>query len=266
MVWRDDTPARNQNLWAPEFHLLESGHGLRWFLYYTATDAEEPHHRMYVAESASTDPRGPYTLKAQLRTDPNNEFYAIDGSVIKLPGGALYFVWCGRPSSAGQGLYISRMANPWTLEGPRVYLDASGFGSPVVREGPVALQRRGKVYLVYSVCGADTPDYKLGMMIADAKADLTDPAAWKQYPTPVFTRADRNEVYGPGHNTFFKSPDGKEDWIVYHAKTGAAISFKDRTTRAQPFTWNADGTPRFGEPLPTATAIPVPSGEPPARK
>ena len=24
-------------------------------------------------------------------------------------------------------------------------------------------------------------------------------------------------VFGPGHNSFVKSPDGREDWIVYHA-------------------------------------------------
>jgi GH43 family beta-xylosidase len=262
VVWRDDTPTRSRSLWAPEFHRLDGGSGLRWYAYYTATDDKEPHHRMFVLESQGDRPLGPYAFKAQLRTDPDDAFYAIDGTVLKLSDGRLYFIWCGRPCPAGQGLFISRMTNPWTLAGPRVYLEADGFGCAVVREGPNTLQRGGKVFLVYSACGADTPDYKLGMLIADARSELTDPASWKQHPGPVFTRNDAAKVYGPGHNTFFKSPDGKEDWITYHAKTGTGLTFADRTARAQPFTWNPDGTPSFGRPLATETQIPVPSGEP----
>lgn len=266
VVWKDETPSRSRDVWAPEFHLLDSGHGLRWYLYYTASDGQEPHHRMYVCESAGTDPLGPYTFKAQLQTDPANEQYAIDGTVLNLPDGSLYFIWCGRPSPTGQGLYISRMTNPWTTTGPRVYLDAAGFGCQYVREGPETLQHAGKVFLIYSACGADTPDYKLGMMNADPHSDLLNPASWHQYPDPVFTRQDASGVYGPGHNYFFKSPDGQEDWIVYHAKPGTRLTFADRSTRAQRFTWNADGTPNFGQPLGVDTDIAVPSGEAPATK
>ena len=265
VVWKDDDPARFRDLWAPEFFLLDGGggRGPRWYLYYTASDGDDTHHRMYVAESAGTDPRGPYTFKAKLRTDPNDEHYAIDGTVLRTGDGRLYFLWCGRPSPAGQGLYISRMSDPWTLAGPRAYLPADGFGCAVVREGPASLQRGGRVFLAYSACGADTPDYKVGLLIADARADLMDPRSWKQHPVPVFARVDQHGVFGPGHNNFFKSPDGKEDWIVYHAKSGIANSYADRSARAQPFTWNPDNTPYFGLPLPADADIPVPSGEPP---
>lgn len=262
VVWKDATPTRFRDLWAAEFHLLESGRGLRWYLYYTASDGEDTHHRMYVAESAGTDPRGPYTFKAKLLTDAKDEQYAIDGSVLRLPDKKLYFLWCGRPSPTGQGLYISHMENPWTLTGERTYLPADGFGCAVVREGPVALQKNGKVFLIYSTCPADTPDYKLGMLIADSRSDLLAPASWKQYPTPVFARADDAGVYGPGHNFFFQSPDGKEDWIVYHAKSGTQHTYGDRSTRVQRFSWKADGTPDFGRPLALTTDIKPPSGEP----
>ena len=67
-------------------------------------------------------------------------------------------------------------------------------------------------------------------------------------PGPVFWRNDAAGVCGPGHNGFFKSPDGTEDWIVYHGKTTAAYTYACRTTRAQKITWNADGTPNFGRP------------------
>ena len=263
VVWKDDTPTRFRDIWAAEFHRLDGGSGPRWYLYYTASDGrDDSHHRMYVAESAGDDPLGPYHFKAQLQTDPENAQYAIDGTVLRKPDGALYFLWCGRPSPAGQGLYISRMTNPWTLAGPRVYLPVEGFGCASIREAPETLLRGNTVFLIYSTCPADTPDYKLGMLRADMGADLLNPASWKQHPKPVFARVDQWGVFGPGHNFFFKSPDGKEDWIVYHAKSGTERTYADRSTRAQRFTWNPDGTPHFGLPLPLDADIPAPSGEP----
>jgi GH43 family beta-xylosidase len=263
VIWKDDTPSRHRDIWAPELFLLDGGNGPRWYLYYTASDGQkDANHRMYVCESAGTDPMGPYSFKAQVQTDEKNEHYAIDGTILKLADGSLYFLWCGRPSPNGQGLYISRMANPWTTTGPRVYLPADGFGCNVVREGPEILQRNGQIFLIYSACAASTPDYKLGMLIADTKSDLLKPESWRQHPNTVFARVDQHGVYGPGHNFFFKSPDGTEDWIAYHAKSGTSDTYHDRSTRAQRFTWNADGTPNFGLPLSVETPIPVPSGEP----
>ena len=259
-VWKDDDPSRNRDIWAPEFHRLRDERGMRWYLYFTASDGTEPGHRMYVAESERDDIRGPYRFKAKLRTDPKDAFYAIDMTVLRTRRG-LYAIWCGRPSEAGQGLYISRMANPWTLTGERTYLDVAGFGCRYVREGPETLQRKGKVYLVYSVCGADTPDYKLGLTVADEGAKLTDASVWRQRPEPVFARNDVAGVYGPGHNFFFKSPDGKEDWIVYHAKPGTATGYGDRSTRAQRFTWGRNGDPVFDAPVAAGVPLAVPSGE-----
>ena len=56
-------------------------------------------------------------------------------------------------------------------------------------------------------------------------------------------------MYAPGHNSFFKSPDGKPDWVSYHAKSKPIQGCGDfRSPRAQSFTWNKDGTPNFGGP------------------
>ena len=270
-VWREPkADERAHNVWAAEFHRFSGAvdHVPRWYCYYTANDGrDDGRHRMFVLESAGDDPMGPYVFKAQLRTDPDDRFYAIDGHpFVNAADGAMYFLWCGRPSPAGQGLYISKMSNPWTLTGNRVYIPASGFGDNVpVREGPETLQRDGKVYLIYSSSPADTPDYKLGLLIADGKRNLLDPGSWKQYLTPVFQRDDDNKVYGPGHNYFFTSPDGTQDWIVYHAKGGTEHTYRDRSTRAQPFTWTPDGMPDFGTPLPVTTDIDEPSGTPTAK-
>ncbi len=77
---------------------------------------------------------------------------------------------------------------------------------------------------------------------------------------PVFKASIKNQVFAPGHNSFFKSPDGKENWILYHANAQANEGCGlYRSPRAQKFSWNKDGTPNFGEPVKTGVAISIPS-------
>ena len=266
VVWHDDDPARNKAVWAPEFHLLDTPAGKRWFLYYTACDGREPNHRIFVCRSAGEDPMGPYEFKGQLKTDPDDKHYAIDATILTQKTGKQYVVWCGRPSDAGQGLYVAALADPLTVTGPRVALQATGLpkegqNQPPVREGPEILQHDGKTWLVYSSSAADTPDYKLGALVCDDTADPMRPESWTQHPTPLLVRNDAAKVYGPGHCFFFKSPDGTQDWIAYHAKTSTKITYSDRVTFAQPVTWNPDGTPDFGVPQAAGTPLPVPAGE-----
>lgn len=76
----------------------------------------------------------------------------------------------------------------------------------------------------------------------------------------MFKASVKNQVFAPGHNSFFKSPDEKEDWILYHANAhkGEGCGWH-RSPRAQKFTWNTDGTPNFGEPVKAGVSINTPS-------
>jgi GH43 family beta-xylosidase len=98
------------------------------------------------------------------------------------------------------------------------------------------------------------------MLNISADSDLMDAASWKKHPQPVFKQSVKNKVFAPGHNSFFKSPDGKEDWILYHANSEPDQGCgKHRSPRAQKFMWSADGMPVFGEPVEEGIALPVPS-------
>jgi GH43 family beta-xylosidase len=113
--------------------------------------------------------------------------------------------------------------------------------------------------VTYSASQCASPGYKLGLLELTGSNPL-DAGAWWKSPTAVFQAA--NGSYSTGHNGFFISPDGTENWLVYHAIPNSNGSCgNDRTTRIQPFTWNADGRPNFGSPLVLSTDIPVPSGE-----
>lgn len=248
-VWTDTTPSRNQDMWAPCFRLLDGN----WYFYYTASDGGNDAHRIYVLKSAGTDPLGPYTFAGQLG-DPNT--WAIDPELLQRDG-KLYLLWSG-PTNL---LQIAPMSDPVTMSGPAVYLPSAG-GCSEVREAPVTIQRNGTTFLIYSTCDTGKPDYQLWMHTLPAGADPLVPGNWTQYPNAVFTRNDAANVFGPGSNSFFQSPDGTEDWIVYHGKTTSAYTYDGRTTRAQKFTWNADGTPNFGQPLSLDTDIALPSGDP----
>ncbi len=259
VIYRETDPSRCCNFWAPEFRLFD-GH---WYFYYTAGSqlGNYDFQRSYVLESAGTDPLGPYSFKAQL--NDGSSAWSIDGSVMEL-NGALYFLSSGFVDGL-QSLLIAPMSNPWTLSGSRTVI-----AQPTLRweqeqgrvnEGPVALQHDGQTFIVYSASACSGPNYKLGLLAYNG-GDPLSMDSWVKQPAPVFQRADENGVFAPGHNGFFKSPDGSEDWIVYHANsTPEAGCDGQRTTRVQKFTWNEDGTPNFGVPVAFDQEIAAPSGD-----
>lgn len=254
----------SHQIWAPELHHF----GQRWYLYFTASDGSDANHRQYVLESLSGDPQGRY--KAPVRVDPSFESYAIDGSVLRLPNGKLYWMYC-----AG-GVWIAPMSSPTQVSGPAVPLITGSedwehawtqVNGEWVKdqsywvEAPEALIHDGRVFVAYSA-GHTAAKYFLGLMELRGKDPLA-PDAWVKHKGPLFGpyQGPDGAVYAPGHNSFTTSPDGRQNWLVYHGKDQFAGDFAGRTTRIQPFSWNKDGTPKLGRPIPSGVRQLRPAGE-----
>ncbi|HET7896373.1 MAG TPA: family 43 glycosylhydrolase, partial [Flavisolibacter sp.] len=182
-----------------------------------------------------------------------------------------YFIWSGHASATDntQNLYIARMQNPWTLATGRTMISSPTYAwekagaPPAVNEGPEILTNAsGRVFLIYSASGCWTDDYTLGMLTLKEGGDPLKASDWTKNATPVFAKNPGGGVYGPGHNSFFVSKDGTENWLLYHANTSSGQGCGDnRSPRMQKFTWNADGTPNFGQPVGVGVPITKPSGE-----
>lgn len=273
----------SKDIWAPEIHFLMG----RWYVYFSADDGHNATHRVWVIENSSEDPmRGEWTLKGKI-ADADDR-WSIDGSVFENHG-RLYFVCSGWETSADgtQNIYIVELENPYTAKGKRVKLSSPSYpwekvgdleqhrnpeenpglhpDAPLhvdVNEGPEILKHSGKLFLIYSASACWTEHYALGMLTASENSNLLDPASWHKSSAPVLWSSPSAGAYSPGHNGFFQSPDGKEDWIIYHANSKPHQGCGNfRNPRAQRFHWKADGAPDFGRPVPIDKPVPRPGSK-----
>jgi len=251
--------AYGRELWAPELQRIRG----RWYIYFAASDGINANHRMYALRAAGDDPQGRYAFKG--RVADASDRWAIDGVALELRG-KLYFVWSGWPEAKGdfpQVLYIAAMRDPWTLAGPRHVLAAPENAweravAPLL-EGPEPLVHRGRTHLVYSAGASWSDDYALGLLTYRG-GDPLQSGSWLKQPQPVFAKSADAQAFGVGHASFVRSPDGREDWIVYHATDRPGAGWRGRSVRTQPFAWSYDNRPDFGRPVAIGVPLEAPSG------
>ena len=271
-VWTPPaTGPYSHEIWAPELHRFDG----KWYIYFAADAGNNDTHRVFALENSASDPlAGEWVFKGKV-ADATDK-WAIDPTAFE-QGGRRYMLWSGweGDTNGQQNIYIAEMSNPWTISSPRVmlsnpkydwervYISPKQAGPHVeINEGPEILQHGDKIFLTYSASACWTDDYELGMLEAKANSNLLNAKSWKKSDHPVFKQDPKAGVFGPGHNGFFKSPDGKEDWIIYHANPQSAEGCGGaRSPRIQKVTWKANGTPDFGTPVPTATPLAKPSHE-----
>ena len=258
-------------IWAPELHFLD-GH---WYVYLAGSDGQNKNHRMWALKSKGRDPLGSYTLHGPLYTGDLPETgaanrWAIDGTILEAET-KRFMVWSGWEDDRDiQWLYLAPMKDPLTIAEKRVRLcdnddylwervdeNESGRG---LHEAPQVLQRNGRTFIVYSCSGSWQPSYKLGLLELRPGGNPMGATNWIKHAQPIFQSSP--EIFGVGHNCFVKSPNGTEDWMIYHAKLDRRNGWR-RAIYAQPFGWKEDGYPDFGSPAIASAPLSLPGGEAP---
>ena len=258
-------------IWAPEMHKV----GGRWYVYTSGQETEEHGpKRIFVMGALSDDPFGDWEYLGS----PFPELWAIDATSWPAPNGIQYLSFCriehDEHGYARNVLQIRRMISPekpsdqWADIGRAEYpwerippYDTRHL----INEGPFFVEKNDRLFLIYSANGCTIDDYCMGLLeFTGDKTDSTQLCSakyWVKHDKPVFTQA--NGVYGPGHASFFKSPDGEETWCAYHGMMEPSPVSKGRTRylNLQKIGFDDTGFPVFGEPAGYECDIVPPSGE-----
>ena len=215
-----------------------------------------------------------------------------------------YMVWAGADSpSTGFGFeslfgaeILDLTPNPAASLSTLDNNDASRLAkyrfdwTDVIVEGPGVADNAGSISLAYSGNGAETSDYALGLLLLKPGADPSKPASWVDHNAgqcdgdvktgPEFARSP--SAWGPGVARFFKSPNGLEDWMIYHSKVwdtfnrGAGTQGQQknnqmwtRQVQMKPFAWRqitcsgvTYSIPNMGVPFANGTQMNLPGGDP----
>jgi GH43 family beta-xylosidase len=236
------------NIWAPELHKVDGS----WYIHFAAGDVEKPFSiRMYVLKNDSENPmNGQWQEMGQLKTHLDS--FSLDATTFSHKG-KRYLVWAqqNQPATYNSALWIAQMDSPTSIKEPIVNISEPTLDWEIqgykVNEGAAVMIREGKVLLTYSASATDDR-YAMGLLWADADADLLDPASWHKKPQPIFASNEKVGRFGPGHNSFVKAEDGVTDLLIYHSRDykelkGTPLTDPNRHARARIIKWDDQGFP-----------------------
>ena len=251
----DETPATAQP--------LKSGANFK-----NETDTLE--YRMFVLRSKTVDPFGGFDFAGIL----DDKVSALDPTVFRGPDGTLYLAY----AQQGQGTSIMvRPMKDWTtVDGALQAVPiVAAHGQGEVFEAPSFFTHCGRLFLFYSSGGRRSEACRLEVRecVGD---DVCRNASWggrkarnllvsgNQIETRAASRDRLARCLGPGHASFFPSPDGRQLWCAYHGMRGGG---GDALMFEQQVDFDDAGTPFMGQPeIDTenapATFLIIPSGEP----
>jgi beta-xylosidase len=256
---------KNQQYWAPE---ITERNG-KYYLYYAVGDAGPEH--FVIRVGVSDRPEGPYVDSGAILQDCETNRFTIDPYPFRDDDGQWYlFYACDFPfdspnAHAGTGIAADRLtdmtrlgcdrhvivrpAHEWTLYESNRWMDAfqQRFAEWHTIEAPCMVKHDGKYYCFYSGANWQTSRYGVDYVVSDN-------------PLGPYTGAGdharvlhgiEGKIRGPGGATIITGPDGKTQYMVYHAWNQGMT---ERQLCIDRLEWTAEG-PRV---IPTTTPRPAP--------
>lgn len=257
VIWKcHESGVMSKHIWAPELHYLDG----KWYIYFAAGEKDDVWKiRPFVLECADENPiDGKWIEKGAMQCADDDEFsfraFSLDATVFENKG-EKYFIWAEKVGVGKQisNLYIAKMESPCKLKTVQVLLTTPDYDWERVgfwvNEGPAVLKKDGRIFVTYSA-SATGACYCMGMLTADENSELLDPLSWKKSRYPVLKTDAEKGIYGPGHNSFTVSEDGKRDIMLYHARqyekiVGNSLYDINRHAMVMEINWNLDQTPKF---------------------
>ncbi len=216
--------------WAPEVAI----HDGRFFLYYAMGGKEEEKFALRVATSDT--PTGPFVDTGTPLVDCDANRFTIDAHPFLDDDGRWYLFYARNyPNTdggafpgtavavdrlvdmtklAGECKTVVRARHPWTLYEANRRMNVYGktFDWHTI-EGPFVRKHAGKYYCFYSGSNYQTERYGVDYVVADS---VMGPYSGQGSSARVL-KGVAGKVRGPGHHSIAVGPDGKTEYLVYHA-------------------------------------------------
>ncbi len=238
------------SFWAPEL----AYHDGTFYLYYHPNGNG---HGFHIRVATSTMPEGPYTDTGRPMTDVRRNPFAIDATTFRDDDGQWYMYYAtdfydaDATTFRGTALVVDRMKSMTELaDHPQTVMRAHWQWQIYERdrlmgglradwytlEGPCVTKHDGKYYCLYSGGNYQNETYGVDYLVADHPMGPWREAG--QFRGPQVTRTMPGKIIGPGHCGLVRSPDDKQDDLIYHAWNDAMT---ERQVWVDPLVWTDHG-------------------------
>ncbi len=243
--WALEPVPEADEYWAPEVVFADGF----FYMYYSA-NGRGRNHQLRVA--ISHRPGGPFQDAGRILV-PDDPF-TIDAHPFQDRDGSWYlfyardFLTCDGDYRVGTGIVVDRLVDMMTLAGdPQVVVRPhsdwqlfeaqrplyGGIYDWHTIEGPAVRVHNNRYYCFYSGGAWQKSNYGVSYVVAEHPLG---PYHRPPLDGPLL-KSVPGHVIGPGHNSFAVGPDGKQEFIIYHAwppDMSARLMCIDRLT------WNGD--------------------------
>ena len=241
------------NMWAPELFKANDG---KWYIY--ASGFTEPKIvwnslKIFVLRSRTNNPFDGFEFIKEF----DELSCAFDATVCTLQDGKTYMCYSQNMYAYGfthyeQRLFIREMRSPTELGDKFAEISKADMPFELskpnekINEGPFFVHNQNKLFIVYSANGCGNEDYCLGIL-EYIGGEICNHTSWKKHDQPLLYKSDT--LFGPGHASFFYSPDKTELWCAFHAilDLNDNQTFKTRFACINKVHFDSNGFPMMGK-------------------